>query len=396
MRIVNFRFPIAHFDCGPSPDIHVGRTACPAAPRCARTAMLWVAVVLVFLPSCQRETKDQKSPTGTPVTRTAQEGPVTLSLTVQPAELLFTERAALTVEAVAEKGVTVNLADYESVIEPGDQQFEYRLRRVSQAAAVPSPDGKLRWTQKYEIEFFLPGEYELPSAKLTFTEVSAQPQDKSIKDAVSAVTSPPRELTTEVLKVVARPTQAAELAPEELKKIQVLPPVELQEPMSRWWLVAILAGFAVAAIALLLLRRRKREQALIAEIISAHDWARRQIGALVADDLIARGQVQEFYYRISAIVRGYIERRYGVSAPEMTTEEFLAATAGDFRFAAGPATELQGFMTACDLVKYARHRPAAGEWNDLLRTAAQFVERTREDMERSTGDEAATLTGAAT
>jgi hypothetical protein len=80
----------------------------------------------------------------------------------------------------------------------------------------------------------------------------------------------------------------------------------------------------------------------------------------------------------------------------MTTEEFLAATAGDFRFAADSASELQAFLAACDLVKYARHRPATGEWNDLLRTAAQFVERTREVEVRSTSDEVATMTGATT
>jgi hypothetical protein len=149
-----------------------------------------------------------------------------------------------------------------------------------------------------------------------------------------------------------------------------------------WWLAVIPAGLAVAA-AFLLLRRKARDAALTIAVLPAHEWARRQIAALIGDDLIGKGQVQGFYYRISAIVRGYIERRYGVCAPEMTTEEFLAATAGDFRFAAGPATELQAFMAACDLVKYARHRPASGEWNDLLRTAAEFVERTRQDAQHS-------------
>ena len=54
--------------------------------------------------------------------------------------------------------------------------------------------------------------------------------------------------------------------------------------------------------------------------------------ALVTEDLIARGLIQEFHYRTSGIVRGYIERRFGVSAPEMTTEEFLTAAAADARF----------------------------------------------------------------
>ena len=319
-----------------------------------------------------------------------------MTLTVQPVEVPFSERAALTVEAVAETGVTVNVANYETATEEGEHQFEFRLRKIGQKNAEPMPDGKLRWSQRYEIEFFLPGEYELPPAMLTFVEVDSAKGAKNLAAPGQEAVAAPKELKTEAIKVVARSTQASEIAPEDLKKINVLPPVELQEPLSRWWLIAVPAGLAVAAIALFLLLRRKREQALAIEYVPAHEWARRQIAALVADDLIGKGQVQEFYYRISAIVRGYIERRYGVSAPEMTTEEFLAATAGDFRFAAGSEAELQAFMAACDLVKYARHRPAAGEWNDLLRTAAQFVERTREVEVRNTDNETATVTGAAT
>ncbi len=383
MRIFDFRFSIFDWNC---------RASDGMARRSA--VMLALGVVFVLMSGCRGQSHQENAPSGTPLTRTAQEGPVTLTLTVQPVELPFTERASVTVEAVAETGVTVSLASYETAIAQGEHQFEFRLRKLGQKNAEPMPGGKLAWSQSFEIEFFLPGEYELPPATLTFVEVNSANNAKNETTTRLEAAIAPRELKTEAIKVVARPTQAAELAPEELKKIQVLPPVELKEPWSRWWLVALPAGLAVAAIALILLLRRKRELASAVEYVPAHAWARRQIAALVAADLISKGQVQEFYYRISAIVRGYIERRYGVSAPEMTTEEFLAATAGDFRFAAGSATELQAFLTACDLVKYARHRPEAGEWNDLLRSAAQFVERTREVDVRNTVNEAATETGA--
>lgn len=355
-------------------------------------AILSLVVVCTLVCGCGGQPQEVNSPTGAAVTRSAEEGGVKLALTVQPVELPFTERATLTVEAVAEKGITVNLANYEDAIAEDEHQFEFRLRKLEQKTAEPAPDGRLLWSQRFEIEFFLPGEYELPPAKLTFVEIQAAKGESTM---VAGEVAAPGELMTESLKITAQPTEAAEMAAEELKKIEVLPPVEIYEPISRWWYVAVPAGLALAAAALFLLRRQKRHLAVAAEFIPAHEWARRQIAALVAEDLIGRGQVQEFYYRISAIVRGYIERRYSVSAPEMTTEEFLAATAGDFRFAAEPAAELQAFLTACDLVKYARHRPAAGEWNDLLRSAAQFVERTREVQTGADGH-AVNVTGAAT
>ena len=350
-----------------------------------RTTSALTGLAFLTLTSCGQKPTDEPRPGGVAETKMAEDGPVRITLNVLPAELPFSQRATLTVEAVAEKNVTVELADYQKSVVEGEHSFEFRLRRLSQSAAMPTPDGHLKWTQQYEIEFFLPGEYELPPAKLTYSQLG--PAEKDAVDPAGTAEGSRHELATEAIKVIAKATEAAQIGPEELRKIEILPPVELVDPWSKWWLVTIPAALGIAALALLAMRRRLREVELAVEVIPAHEWARRQIAALIADELIAKGLVQEFYYRISAIVRGYIERRYGVSAPEMTTEEFLAATAGDFRFAAGPATDLQAFLTACDLVKYARYRPAAGEWNDLLRTAAQFVERTRQDAERSTEQE---------
>ena len=334
--------------------------------------------------SCNREQSADSVADGAAITRSAEDRPVRLTLKVAPPELPFQEKAVLTVEAVADSSVSVTMPDYADAVAQGDQQFEYRLRPLAKSAATPIEGGKLRWSQRFAIEFFLPGEYTLPPAKVTYSQV-----DNAINEADAPVAAgTPRELTTETITIKAQATEAAQLPPEELKKIEVLPPVELKEPWSRWW-IALIPTALIAAAAFLLLKRKSFEGQRVAEVIPAHEWARRQFAALVADDLIGKGEVQEFYYRISAIVRGYIERRFGVSAPEMTTEEFLAATAGDFRF--GGAADLQPFMTACDLVKYARQRPAAGEWNQVLRTAGDFVERTREATVRSTEQEAASV-----
>ncbi len=352
----------------------------------AYTLIAFLEAALLFSGGCGRETAKSprdKEPEG--ITKTASEGPVTLSLTVRPADLPFDKHAELSVEALAPKGVNVDLADYEHGIEGGEHQFEYRLRRVERHTADPMPDGKLRWTQKYAIEFFLPGEYDLPAAELKYTEplapsrTNAPALDSENKSADAGATNEklPHELKTETIKIVARATEQAKLSPEELKKIATLPPVELREPWSRWWLLAPVALFAAIGLMVWQIRRTRAMRVEPVIVIPAHEWARSQIASLIAADLIARGLVQEFYYRISAIVRGYIERRYEVNAPEMTTEEFLAAAARDRRFDAAATRELQRFLTACDLVKYARHRPVAGEWDDLLKTASDFVERTR-------------------
>ena len=79
---------------------------------------------------------------------------------------------------------------------------------------------------------------------------------------------------------------------------------------------------------------------------------------------------------MSGILRYYIEWRFGLRAPEQTTEEFLDA----MLVAGGPIAAyrelLSAFLTHCDLVKFARHQPAASDMDNVLQRAREFVEQT--------------------
>ncbi len=353
----------------------------------SRILLVIVSSHLIGVSACDRH-DEEGSDKGTPatVTRTAQEGPVTLTLSARPGELPFNERAQVVVEVLADRGVTVDVGDFEQTLSDSQRQFEYRVASSDRRTAIPTDDDRLRWTYRYELEFFLPGEYELPPPTVTFVDERDRGDDEQAAGA-PASEAEVQELTTDPLTIFARETGGAPLTPEELQEIATLPPVELAEPWTRlWWIVPALLA-VILALALLLARRRRRRRAELAYVMPAHEWARRQIAALVAEKLIAQGRGQEFYYRISGIVRGYIERRYRVLAMEMTTEEFLIATASDIRFGERATTELRRFSSACDLVKYARHEPASAEADALLQTAGDFVERTRETVSRTDEEE---------
>src|SRR5207253_620970 len=69
------------------------------------------------------------------------------------------------------------------------------------------------------------------------------------------------------------------------------------------------------------------------------------------------GKFEEYYVQLSAIVRRYLEDGFHVRAPEMTTEEFLAAATSDGRLIATHRRLLGEFLSQADLVKFARHLP---------------------------------------
>ncbi len=307
------------------------------------------------------------------VSRTATRGPVSLTLSASPSRLEFSweKQAVVTIEAMAEPGVTVEVDDYELTLREGDRRFEYRVSRSDRTLAEPMPDGRLRWSYRYELEFFLPGEYELPAASVSFEDMRDADGPSGAEPSTGA-----DQLETEPLTiVVAAPTETA-WAQEELEKIPPLQPIELPRLWPTWWWLAVVLAVGLLVTAMLLVRRRRMRRAEGADVIPAHEWALSQIAALVAEGLIEKGLVQEFFYRISGIVRGYVERRFSVLGPEMTTEEFLTAAAADGRFGEAVTLELERFLTACDLVKYARHEPARVECDAVLEVAGGFVERT--------------------
>ena len=341
---------------------------------CRLSIVLGLAVCAYGVGGCGTSTNDKAkvNVADVGITRTATEGPVTLTLAVRPAEPTFIGWTEVVVEVIVDKGVTVELADYERSDSLAEHQFEFRVTPVERKAAAPNDDGKLKWTYRYALEFFLPGPYELPPAVVSFVDSREAPD--------SATPAEAHELKTEPLTVVVRETKP--LTPEELQTITALPPVELREPWSLWWWAVFPLIAALATLAAAFIRRSRRRQQVVIPI-PAHEWARRAIAALLGENLIASGRVQEFYYRVSDIVRGYVERRFGVSASEMTTEEFLAAAASDGRFGERNTNELNEFLNACDLVKYARQTPGAGQADAVLRAAGGFVERTRESLYRT-------------
>lgn len=326
-------------------------------------------------------TKPANEPTDeTGITRTAGDGPVRLSLTVAPVSVQLSQRAEVVFEILADRDVTVTDTDYRRVLLDGDRGFEIGVVETQRKSAVPTEDGRLRWTFRYRLEFFVPGVHELPPAAATFVYLR-QPSGGD----TGQVTQEPQTVTTEPITITVVQPEGAGLSPEQLTEIRRLDPVELPRQWGPWIAGGLVAAVALVVLVLLIRRRIRNRPAEVVVVVPADVWARREIAALVTEDLVARGRVKDFYYRVSGIVRGYIERRFDVCAPEMTTEEFLASAPADGRIGPAIADELHPFMTACDLVKYARHTPSRETADAALKAAGDFVERTRRRSTPSIG-----------
>ena len=114
-------------------------------------------------------------------------------------------------------------------------------------------------------------------------------------------------------------------------------------------------------------RREARRQ-------SAYEVARRRLDQLLARPRPSGDAVDAFYVELSGIVRGYLENRFELRAPELTTEEFLASAGASPDLTAAHQTLLREFLRQADLVKFARARPSGADIEQSLDAAGSFLD----------------------
>jgi len=113
--------------------------------------------------------------------------------------------------------------------------------------------------------------------------------------------------------------------------------------------------------------------------LKAHEIAYKDLEELKNKDYISRGEFETYFTELSDIVRHYLENRFDIRAPEMTTEEFLNALRHDRTLSRGHKDFLKDFLSHCDLVKFARYESNASEARKGYDAARNLINQTKEE-----------------
>jgi len=113
------------------------------------------------------------------------------------------------------------------------------------------------------------------------------------------------------------------------------------------------------------------------DALAADAWARAEFDRLARANHPERGDFGPFYDALTAIVRGYVRRRFEIPADRQTTREFLAAASAHPEFPTSETDQLRTLLQLADLVKFAQARPEATSCAAHFTEARAFVERTR-------------------
>lgn len=297
------------------------------------------------------------------IDKTSQLGPVTARVTLTPAEPLIGDAVSLSIEVSAEQGVEVLMPEF-------GQAFD----RFTIIDFVPDErldaQGRSVASQKYTLQMPSSGEHQIPPVIIEF--IDHRPGRRAAPEGEDSF-----ELLTERITFQVRPVAPAAAGTALKPPLGELQAVVRDRDSSWLWPAGILIGLAsmlAAFFAWWFLRsygRRARQR-------SAYDLASARLRALRAEKHLDASTMKPFFIELSAIVRRYLEDRFALHAPELTTEEFLDVAAASPDLTAGHRRFLREFLQQADQVKFARHIPDADHASSALDAADQFLQQTRD------------------
>lgn len=109
----------------------------------------------------------------------------------------------------------------------------------------------------------------------------------------------------------------------------------------------------------------------------SHLIALRELGRLREEQLWQSGETKEYYSRLSEILRRYIEGRFGISSPELTTDETVRMLQRAAVLKQSEMSDIKEILSVSDMVKFAKYLPQAEINEKSFESSLKFVELTK-------------------
>jgi hypothetical protein len=237
----------------------------------------------------------------------------------------------------------------------------------------PDPEkrnGEIIQHREYTISTYDIGDYEIPPVTVRYTIG---------EDSIW------KELTSEHIKI-----NVESLKPSEAGDIRdIKPPLVIEKDWMRI-IRFVVAGVIIVLIGILVfiyIKRRREGKSFIPHREKPkrppHEIALEELELLLQDELLEKGEVKQFYIRISEIIRRYIEGRFFIVAIEMTTTQ-LIDNMNEAEIEKEDVQLVEDFLMQCDLVKFAKYIPTSEENQKVIDQAFEIVNKTKIIIEPET------------
>jgi len=284
-----------------------------------------------------------------------KENSITAVAKIDKDSVLIGDKLKYTVEVEAGKDVEVEFPSF-------DESFaDFTIRDFGSSQKIFFGKKKLiRW---YLLDTYTTGEYAIPEAVIKYRNKGEEIWDEIEID----------EVKVEVKSLLEQADSANDIC-------DIKSPLKLLSKARFYILLGVLLVLILSILGLwFFLKRRKAKQDSVS-IKSPYQIASEALEELEKKNYLKGGKIKEYYAELSFIIRSYLEGRFSLRAPEMTTEEFLNIARDARQLSREQKNLLKEFLSHCDLVKFAKYGPSSSEINASFQSAKELIGQTKESV----------------
>ena len=226
------------------------------------------------------------------------------------------------------------------------------------------------YRQWYVLDTYVSGKYSIPEATIKYRKKGQEEYQEVSTD----------EITIEVESIL-------ESAEDKRDIREIAGPIGFPIKIP-WYVWVVLALIVLAAGIAFFLFKQKKTQSIFIPPRPAHEIAYEALEVLKQKEYLKRREFKLYYIELSDIVRRYLENRFNLRAPEMTTEEFLNSVKDNKALSYEHKSLLRDFLSHCDLVKFAKYEPAEKEANLSFESAKRLIDQTKDQSVEGIGQRA--------
>lgn len=284
---------------------------------------------------------------------TGQSKPVKIEIEIDKTEAQVAEQIQMKITATAPQNVTVKLPEMKQ------QLGEFEVTAVKDTLDIPVGSER-SWIRHVYLESLVSGKLEIPSIEISYVD------RRGPVPATGLQSTPVQFLSIRsALEGVEDPTQF-----RDIKSVEFAPEAP---PRNRFWLgvTAVACGIVFVAACAIVMLRRKSEP-------SPKHRAIQSLDELRESQAFQDNETKQVYERTVGILRTFVDRQFGISAPRLTTNEFLQAMQSDDRLTAEFRSGLSDLLHLADMVKFAGMLPASNQLSTVVDQARQLIENASE------------------
>ncbi|MFK7738150.1 MAG: hypothetical protein AB8B50_19135 [Pirellulaceae bacterium] len=288
-------------------------------------------------------------------------GPVRVTTTLSPAEPTIGDELQLTIQATAEEQVELLMPEFGEVIS-GFQISEWLPREKI------LPDGSTQASVTIKFQVSISGEQSIAPILVEF--IDNRPGRDATPEDMAAF-----EVETERIDFAVKSVLPKEAARDLRPPMdELLPP---EERRNLWYLGAAVAVAitVLAATAYWLIKQRGVQ----VRRANAYDIAMQRLRPLLSQSSSGKVGAEQFFVEISDVVRRYLEDRFELRAPELTTDEFLQLASEKSGLSREHQHLLSEFLSQADVIKFAGVQASSQDIQRSSDLAMRFLEDTRAD-----------------